>query len=803
MFLSGIVIYAQQPTDCIESVTVCGNSNVNLDVNGIGTQELSGSNTCSSQENNSVWLKMTLVTSGTLGFTLTPNSSAITEDYDFFVFGPNVPCNNIGQAIRCSTTNPQAAGQGNNLTGMNASSSDTSEGPGPDGDSFVRWLDVQAGETYYIVIDRPIGNSPFTLDWTGTSEFSTPPIDESSVSPEPINLESCDVFAPFDNGFTEFDLNQNTNPIIGSQTDVVVTYHATESDANIGINPLSSPYLNKENPQIIYTRITNSITGCFELTNFELSVNIGPEIKTPQPYSICDNADDGDRNNGRVTFDLTTRQIEILNGLDAADYNFSYYTLLADAEIKNAPLPNPYYNNIPFLEQIFVRVEDVLNPDCNTITTLDLVVNINPEAFDANLVQCDEDGVIDGITIFNLNEADEILTGGIPNRYTRFYSDSAKTNEIDGSSYVNKSAFQIIYVDVVNEDTGCSTSSELRLEVSLTDSVDAQLTECDDDGIEDGFYKFDLTNAESFIIEGLPSGLNVSYFESYEEALLEVNNLSRLFTNTKPYLQTIFARVENVNDCYGISELDLVVNELPNILVEEISYYCLNTFPEPITLDAALIDEDQSNYQYNWSNGSTTYDIQINTAGTYSVVVTNGNNCSKERIIVVEDSNIATFENIDIIDAAENNTITVFVSGEGIYEYRLLDENNVVSEPYQSDNVFENVIPGIYTVSVRDIKNNCGTVNKALSVIGFPKYFTPNNDGINDTWQVYGISSMFQPNSKILIFNRFGKLLKEINPTGEGWNGMINNKVLPSDDYWFSIVLQDGRIFKGHFTLKV
>ena len=80
--------------------------------------------------------------------------------------------------------------------------------------------------------------------------------------------------------------------------------------------------------------------------------------------------------------------------------------------------------------------------------------------------------------------------------------------------------------------------------------------------------------------------------------------------------------------------------------------------------------------------------------------------------------------------------------------------------------------------------------------------FTPNNDGFNDTWQVYGVSSLFQPNSKIYIFDRYGKLLKELNLSGKGWDGSFNGKKLPTDDYWFSVALQDGRIFKSHFTLK-
>ena len=123
-------LYAQNPTDCIDAVIVCGNSSVNLNVNGFGTQEIAGLG-CSSQENNSLWLRVKAQSNGTLGFNLIPTNTSITEDYDFWVFGPNVTCGNLGLPIRCSTTNPQAAGQSNNHTGLDETSTDLSEGPGP------------------------------------------------------------------------------------------------------------------------------------------------------------------------------------------------------------------------------------------------------------------------------------------------------------------------------------------------------------------------------------------------------------------------------------------------------------------------------------------------------------------------------------------------------------------------------------------------------------------------------------------------------------------------------------------------
>jgi len=431
-----------------------------------------------------------------------------------------------------------------------------------------------------------------------------------------------------------------------------------------------------------------------------------------------------------------------------------------------------------------------------------ITFNENPEAFDHTIFQCDEDGSSDGFTLFNLNEVNSELMGNNNILSTRFFTDISRTNEIDGEAFSNTSNPQTIYVEVFDSITGCYDTSELTLEVSTTDSNDASLILCDDDGVKDGLQTFNLNNANSQIIDGLPSGLNISYFENYEDALLEVNNLGDTFTNTIAYNQTIYARVENANNCYGISEVILTVNELPNIEVEDLAYYCLNYFPDTITIDAGVINDTPNNYTYNWSSGELSYEVQINAPGIYNVVVTNGNGCSKSRTVTIEPSNLATFESINIIDVTENNTISVIVSGEGNYEYALYGENDVLIKPFQEDNIFENVVPGFYTVAARDIKNDCGIVNDKVSVIGFPKFFTPNNDGINDTWQIYGVSSMFQPNTKILIYNRFGKLLKEVSPVGNGWDGLFQGEKLPTDDYWFSVKLQDGRVFKNHFTLK-
>lgn len=798
------LLLSQEPTDCVNAVIACGNSNITLDVNGVGNQELNGTNVCSSAENNSIWLKVTTVTAGTLGFTLTPNSANINEDYDFFVFGPNVTCGNIGQAIRCSTTNPANAGLNNNQTGMNATATDVSEGPGAAGNSFVRALDVNAGDSYFIVIDRPIGNSPFSLEWTGTATFSEPPMDASSGSSAGINLEKCDNLPPFSDGFAEFNIAQNTNIIKGSQTNITVTYHEDASDANIGINPLPDLYTNIRNPQTIYTRLTNNLTGCFELVDFKLNVSLGPKFTIPTDYILCDDLMDNNNQNGRVTFDLSTKNNEILDGLSNSNFIVTYYTSRLNAENSTNELPNIYYNATPYNEEIFVKIEDIKNTNCRSFTTLNLVVNELPESFNTTLIQCDEDGLADGLTAFNLSEAIGAITGNAADRSVRFFTDAATTNQITQEAFNNTTNPQIIYVKIINNTTGCISNSELTLDVTATNSNNAGLSTCDDDGIEDGLHSFDLTDANTDILQGLPAGLNTVYYPTFNDALLEENPLSETFTTTIPFSQTIYARVENNNDCFGISEILLEVLPLPEIKTDDLFFYCLNSFPNTISIDAALLNDVPTNYTYNWSTGDKTYQTEINAPGIYTVMVTdNNNNCSKLRTVTVEASDIPSFQEpaFKIIDLTQNNSVTVFVSGLGNYQYSLINKNGDTIKPYQDSSIFNNVPPGVYSVFVRDTKNNCGAINKTVSVIGFPKFITPNNDGINDTWQIFGISSTLQSSTKIQIFNRFGKLIKQINPLGEGFNGTYNGEKLPTDDYWFSVKLEDGRVFKGHFSL--
>jgi gliding motility-associated-like protein len=248
--------------------------------------------------------------------------------------------------------------------------------------------------------------------------------------------------------------------------------------------------------------------------------------------------------------------------------------------------------------------------------------------------------------------------------------------------------------------------------------------------------------------------------------------------------------------------VNINILETPILTDDESIFYCENTFPNRITIYSGLISDTPEDFTFQWYfndvlTSATTSEYDINTAGAYRVVVTAQSGCESERTIIVNPSSAAIIDEITFTEATYNNTVTVQVSGSGVYEYSIDEELG----PYQDSNIFQNILPGFHIVYVRDI-NGCGIVEQKISILGFPRYFTPNEDGVHDTWQVLGVNSEVNKNIKIEIYNRFGKILAQFNSTSSGWDGTYNGEKQPSTDYWFVATLPDGKIYRDHFALK-
>ncbi|APU08818.1 hypothetical protein A5M85_00495 [Cellulophaga lytica] len=446
--------------------------------------------------------------------------------------------------------------------------------------------------------------------------------------------------------------------------------------------------------------------------------------------------------------------------------------------------------------------------ECPIIGEAQVNINPLPIAINTTLTQCDLDSnSTDGFASFNLEQASFDISNGIAENTVNFYASVADrdanlpiTNPVGFTNTNFKS--QTIYTSVTNEND-CVVYAELYLEVQpTTSSLPTKLP----------YYACDINPLDtevtgSFNLEDIKTldypGLEVNFYASITDASLELNPISG--ENYISTSATLYARLEASNQCQGVEEITLIVQPTPQVIINDEYYLCTDN---PIL----ELNAEPGYDIYQWfkieANGtenliSSSVNTVINTIGNYRLELGysyNGGaqNCTNSKQFVVTPSNIATITNVEVKDLSNNNSISIIVTGDGDYEYAILDPRG----PYQDSNTFTNVPAGILEVFVRD-KKGCGTtVPYSVSVIGYPKMFTPNGDAINDTWQINGISTTFLAKSDIYIFDRYGVLVAKIDPSSNGWDGDSKGIPAPESDYWFRAKLENGRDFNGHFSLK-
>ncbi len=208
----------------------------------------------------------------------------------------------------------------------------------------------------------------------------------------------------------------------------------------------------------------------------------------------------------------------------------------------------------------------------------------------------------------------------------------------------------------------------------------------------------------------------------------------------------------------------------------------------------------------NAENGETfngNFDPSTFTSGIYSYGFPENPPCDAvEAVIDVEV--VAEIDSIEAVllspQLAKNGSSVQVntIGGVGNFEYR------IDGGPWQESPIFNNLNNGDHVITMRDDSGCNPEFTTTIYTLSYPTFFTPNGDSYNDTWKIDGLD--ISTSSEIYIFNRYGKLLKQIDPLEEGWDGTYLGHNLPSDDYWFKILYtnRDGerKGFVAHFTLK-
>ena len=405
------------------------------------------------------------------------------------------------------------------------------------------------------------------------------------------------------------------------------------------------------------------------------------------------------------------------------------------------------------------------------------------------LVECD--GNSDGITTFNLRKLDATITIGNNQLSGVTYYESLYDAKNDINPIPNPTAYQSATANQVfgrvTNSFGCANYAIINLQIANNSIVPPTITKCDAGAT--GFVDFNLNlEVTPQIVLGLPLGMIVEYYLSANDAVLQVNPLNMLFTNTISNQQTIFARLINGSDCYGIVPVLLkVIPFNPPELDDETLYLCEN--------DTKTLSISNGYSSYLWNSGETTNSISITLPGNYWVKVTNSAGCEKIKNYVVIASSSAIITGIDVSDfIGYENSILVNYSGNGNYSFSLDGLN------FQNSPLFTGVLIGDYTIVIKDINGCPNAISGIISVYDYPKFFTPNGDGTNDYWQIQNFQNHAQ--SILYIFDRYGKLIKQVATSGLGWDGTFSGQILPADDYWFYLELSSNKIIKGHFALK-
>ena len=609
----------------------------------------------------------------------------------------------------------------------------------------------------------------------------------------------------------------NPNNDITDADQLDVAYYSSETDALLELGQLPDQYISEvADSQTVFVRIERG-NDCFGINTMLLEVIPVPELNEIPDEILCSD------NPGIAEVFLTDYDAIVLGSQSANDVIISYHATQQDADLGIGALASPY--TVTNQQTIFVR-EEVQNNDPNQtgcyITNVNFTLTVEPNP-SVNIptpqVLCDDD--FDGLQTFDLNGVDIEIIGGQTDMVVSYYTNQ---NDADSASNPVGDVFQTTQEDtqtlifrIENITTGCYSTGNLELIVNplpVLQPLDNFAT-CDDNVETDNdtsndSVEFDLLSQNTAVLNGQdPTIFEVSYHLSQIDADQGSNALVSPYTNTSNP-QTIFTRVRNtLTDCFNTVPLVLQVNPLPVVNLDEDYLLCVNTNGTEI-LDPLVIYSNLSatDFSFIWSNANgdvlgTDPDFEPTQGGVYNLEVFDAllpTQCAApvETFIVIESSPPDVTAEVTSEPFASTHVIQSTGTGQGIYEFSL-DQG-----PWGDSGLFVGVKPGEHIVSVRDL-NGCGTVSVPLLVIDYPKFFTPNQDGYNDTWNITALEN--QPNSKIYIFDRYGKFIKQISTSGIGWDGTYNGAQMPSTDYWFKLEYTDLdtgnlKIFKAHFSLK-
>ena len=672
------------------------------------------------------------------------------------------------------------------------------------------------------------GNSSFDLVLTPLPKIEAPEL----------TFEQCDEADGVSDGIVLINLKSFESNISNNYLNESFTYYTDPGFTNESKIDTPSSYYNIDssgNPIInstIYVQISSVLpNNIFAPNNSCVSyseININVAVSQINDGFMLDfNACElppSESQDGKALFssqifeELTSELLNQHPLFDALGVVIRYFPSLDDAARKTNEInqeadyenPNPITNFPNWQDEIWASVEV---EGLNTISCIglkkvsNLFIERIPSANNvAPLRECDDDD--DGSYPFDTTNIIQELLLDQTSVSVSFYDSDYNLLFVDNLPNPYNSSNQTIIARVENSVSSnipsCYDETEISFIVDDTPNfypIPAMVLCDDSDGIIDRKAVFNTQSIESELLQG-QKNVVVNYRDDDGNQL--PSPLPDSFTTATTNVNVEILSTINGN-CIGTGVVRFEVVENPYFELEEESIFCLND----TTLD--LEAKNPSNdYSYSWeyidgedniTNVGASQKITISTSGTYRVTATTagGVGCQSTKTIKVVASELAKISAEDVVISGfsgKENNIEIKTEKLGIGDYEFSVDNNA----FQDSPKFDGVAPGMRTISVRD-KIGCGVAVIEVGVIGYYKYFSPNNDGINDTWKVLGLNTTFNSLSKVYIYDRYGRFLALISGPDDYWDGAFQGAPLPADDYWFRLELEDGRVYTGNFSL--
>ncbi len=579
----------------------------------------------------------------------------------------------------------------------------------------------------------------------------------------------------------EYYVTQTTNNCESSATTVVVTVNTTPS---IMVNGFSDPTACGGNDGLIVLDLMGVPNG-----NYDIVFNGGTFNAVP-----------------------VVNNVATITGLGAGNYHNIRVVLngCTSAEDPDVTLSDPSVPNLDPAENVEVCESYILPEIMGTSLTGNQAYYDMPNGEGSQylpgdeitnsttLYMYDENGTCSDQESFDITIYARPLVDSLPNETVcgsyelpsltngnYFDAPNGGGSVLNAGDEITNVGVNTIYVYSPSNGTCPAVESSFMVTINgLETNISVENESCL--GNNDAFISVQVTNGTAPYSVSLDSGSVIVFANnSFIIDELSTGNYSLTITDTNGCEVTEVFDIQTegvnlnatVNPIYGCDSglytNSLDVTLLDSSVVSDVMYAIDSTDPNDFVLDS------------DFTNIST---------GPHFLAILHTNGCMETIPFEIEDREPLS---LSLNSFNINQIVATVTGGTAPYTYFFNDE------PGSSENTYSITYSGVHTVRVLD-GNGCevfDTISLEFLDIEIPNFFTPNNDGQNDTWNPKNIAGF--PNIETIIFDRYGREIRIMGALGNGWDGVYEGKSLPSGDYWYIVKLNDGseREFVGNFTL--